>query len=641
MLQPGHGSSLRQLPEAEEPLHERQRAQRPMFLLRQIRQDVQLREPTRPDASDPEEPRRLDAAELRCAQLRGLLRSLDPDLDIESALKEADGQRAEKEDTGSASHTPDESDEVTPHSYEWHEGSLSPECKSSAHENDGMGRMAMLSTHDSGYLGTSSGSQLLGEIDSVIHISDAAKQQHQQQQHQQQQHQHPTSHRKRLRRSSSSAGQGLAPTECLHLQSTYVAGRLMDAYFLLYNTSYPVLHEKTFRERVDAGRRQRPGHSPWRVVYQMVLAIGHWLSSSESEHLQSGYYSAARSSLSLQMLESGTIETVQAFLLMRNYLQKRDRTNTGYNFGGLAYRMALGLGLHREPPGSEDTLGHERRRQLFWTIYCFESGFNITTGRPPAMSQDFIDTRVPRNIDDKELPFKAPVLPSVDYPTTYSTIIAHAELAKIADAVYHEFLLAKTAGTKIEYRVAETLERDLDRWRQALPAYFVAPAAECPSWFRAPRAVVLWKEQNLRILLWRGSRLQHSYLPTKVDAEEKCLDVAMQTVHDIAAFCLALEGALHPGIIWYATYFLFQATLVLEGNYLTRAAQSEHDRAAWQHSVSKSRACLKALAPRSRPAKRCLEMLDRIHSQFHTCRSSIPIWADKPTSGLAARRTGL
>ncbi|KAL0781736.1 hypothetical protein CaCOL14_003071 [Colletotrichum acutatum] len=278
--------------------------------------------------------------------------------------------------------------------------------------------------------------------------------------------------------------------------------------------------------------------------------------------------------------------------------------------------MALGLGLHREPPGLEDTLGHERRRQLFWTIYCFESGFNITTGRPPAMSEDFIDTRVPQNIDDKELPLKAPVPPPVNYPTTYSAIIAQAKLAKIADAVYHEFLLAKTAGTKVEYRVAETMDRDLNRWQQALPACFTQ--TDCPSWFRAPRAVVLWKEQNLRILLWRGSQQHHSYLPTKVNAEDKCLNVAMQSVHDIATFCMANEASLHQGIVWYATYFLFQATLVLEANYLTKATSTDQtDRLAWQHSVSKSRACLKTLAEKSRSAKRCLEMLDRIHSQFH------------------------
>lgn len=89
----------------------------------------------------------LDAAELRCAQLQALLRSLNPDLDIESALGQSDVRQAENDDS---SHTPEESEEITPHSYEWHEGSLSPEYKSSAPENDGM---AMLSTHDSGYLG--------------------------------------------------------------------------------------------------------------------------------------------------------------------------------------------------------------------------------------------------------------------------------------------------------------------------------------------------------------------------------------------------------------------------------------------------------------------------------------------------------
>ncbi|KAF9871446.1 hypothetical protein CkaCkLH20_11093 [Colletotrichum karsti] len=320
---------------------------------------------------------------------------------------------------------------------------------------------------------------------------------------------------------------------------------------------------------------------------------------------------------------------------MGNYLQKRDRTNTGYNFVGLAYRMALGLGLHREPPGPEDTLGHERRRQLFWTIYCFESGFNITTGRPPTMSDEFIDTRIPRNIDDKELSFKAPVPLAVNYPTTYSAIICQAQLAKTADAVYHEFLLAKTAGTKVEYRVAEAMERDLNRWRQNLPGYFLA--MDCPMWFRAPRAVVLWKEQNLRILLWRGSQKHHSYLPTKVSAEEKCLQVAMQSIHDIATFCMANEASLHHGLIWYATYFLFQATLVLEANYLTESSRSEEDRVAWQHSVSKSRVCLKTLEMKSRSAKRCLEMLDRIHSQFQFLP---PLDLELDSSGFGAMHVG-
>jgi transcriptional regulatory protein GAL4 len=38
-----------------------------------------------------------------------------------------------------------------------------------------------------------------------------------------------------------------------------------------------------------------------------------------------------------------------------------DRPNTGYSFVGIAYRMALGLGLHREAPVQKhgDILAHE------------------------------------------------------------------------------------------------------------------------------------------------------------------------------------------------------------------------------------------------------------------------------------------
>lgn len=184
------------------------------------------------------------------------------------------------------------------------------------------------------------------------------------------------------------------------LASSAITGHLIDAYFLFYNVSYPILHERTFREKV-ASRQQRRCKSSWNVIYFMVLAFGHWISTTDAHHEQSKYYSAARSYLSIQMLESGTVETVQAFLLMGNYLQKIDRPNTGYNFVGIAYKMALGLGMHRETPGIEDNIGHERRRQLFWTVYCFDSGFNITTGRPPNVSEGVVDTRIPRNIQDK------------------------------------------------------------------------------------------------------------------------------------------------------------------------------------------------------------------------------------------------
>jgi transcriptional regulatory protein GAL4 len=208
--------------------------------------------------------------------------------------------------------------------------------------------------------------------------------------------------------------------------------------------------------------------------------------------------------------------------------------------------------------------------------------------------------------------------PAVDSPTILSAIIAQAELAKLANFLYLEYLTAKTANTKVEYQVAEALERGLKNWRQHLPPYFTSE--DVPVWFTGPRAVVLWKEQNLRILLWRGSKRNHSYLSDKVDAETRCLEVAMQTIHEITTFCATNEGILHLGIIWYATYFLFQAVLVLEASYLHRKTQHtlSDETSVWRMMVLKAQNCLSSFADKSKSSRRCLEVLDLINKRTET-----------------------
>ena len=91
----------------------------------------------------------LDAAEHRCAQLRSLLQSLNPELEIESALQ---GHTEVVE-----SPAVEEADEPTPDTFEWHEGSLSPELKASSW-NDTM------STDGMATLTTATGSGYLGEL---------------------------------------------------------------------------------------------------------------------------------------------------------------------------------------------------------------------------------------------------------------------------------------------------------------------------------------------------------------------------------------------------------------------------------------------------------------------------------------------
>lgn len=585
----------------------------------------------------------LDAAERRCAQLRSLLHSLHPDMDIDAALAKLNAAPPGDENgrgasgSGSASGSghvhvvsPDddgEEDETEEARYGWHEdfrpaaaNEDASSCDALRQEpnEDGCDGMGTFSTSDSGYLGSSSVSSLLKDIASLLPnsesdiagvattcISPKAPNHH-----------------------SSSPVAGSQAFDRPDLASVAATNLLIDAYFLFYNTSYPIVHEKSFRAKAATDWRQNKKSSTWSVVYYMVLAIGHYVSATVSTPcMPSPFYSAARSRMSIAMLESGSLETLQAFLLMGNYLQKRDRPNTGYNLIGIAYRIALGLGLHREPSNAVDNMLHERRRQLFWTVYCFDSGFNITTGRPPSVTEGFVNIQLPRNVDDKDCSLATGAVREVDHPTPVSAIIAQAQLSKIADAIYREFLMAKTAAARIPYQVADGFEQSLKIWRQDLPDYFHLPSV--PNWFLGPRAVVLWKFQNLRLLLWRGVEKSHPFLPSKPDANRRCIDVAAQAVHEIALFCGQFEEILHIGINWYATYFLFQASLILEAGRLNVELRNDVDQEFWQTSITASRACLEVLAKKSSSASRFLEVLDKIHNHnfplFSAPRASHPM----------------
>ncbi|KAL1848745.1 hypothetical protein Plec18170_007756, partial [Paecilomyces lecythidis] len=402
------------------------------------------------------------------------------------------------------------------------------------------------------------------------------------------------------------------------LTNSAILDVLVDAYFTCYNTSYPILHESTFRRKYE-DRHLLPSRHSWHAIFYIVLAIGNWIRGGTSGSKQCVYYSAARSYMSMQMLESGTLLTMQVFLLMGNYLQKRDRPNTGYNLIGIAYRMALGLGLHREAPAGtkSDSLYQEQRRVLWWIVYCFDSGFSLTTGRPVMCSDGFIETRLPRNLDDTLCTLSSIVPAPTNYPTTYSAIIAQARLASIGNTVYRRVASAPKE-VSLDLKTSRSLDHQLKAWKLSLPLYFTA--RDIPDWFRGPRAIIIWKEQNLRMMLWWGSqRLCKSPFAAE-DAQNMCHYVAIETIQDITTFCLDYPDAIHAELSWYAIYFLFQATVVLSSHYLKVPQTSEGgsnvvNNELWTLSISRARDCLAMLSVAHEAATRCLAVLDRIRDQ--------------------------
>lgn len=62
------------------------------------------------------------------------------------------------------------------------------------------------------------------------------------------------------------------------------------------------------------------------------------------------YLKAATSMIDIDLLECGSLTLVQAYTLLSNLSQKRNKPNSGLTYLGVAVRMAIGLGLHRELP---------------------------------------------------------------------------------------------------------------------------------------------------------------------------------------------------------------------------------------------------------------------------------------------------
>ncbi|KAH7012682.1 uncharacterized protein B0I36DRAFT_355159 [Microdochium trichocladiopsis] len=133
----------------------------------------------------------------------------------------------------------------------------------------------------------------------------------------------------------------------------------VNDYFNIYHTSYPILHEGTFRARLS----------------------GAFVGGTDTSNNDVPFYKIARQSLTMDILEKGSLSYVQGLILRSNYLQKRNKPNSGFVLIGIGWSMALAIGLHREfglPSSGPFTM--EIRRRVWWTLFVFVPGAQLTLG---------------------------------------------------------------------------------------------------------------------------------------------------------------------------------------------------------------------------------------------------------------------
>lgn len=174
----------------------------------------------------------------------------------------------------------------------------------------------------------------------------------------------------------------------------------VEAYFTVFHRSYPIVHEATFRAQFMEVI-PRPQSNSWQVLLFTVAAIGAFTASTYPSDTDLGLFGAAKARMSIDVLETGNILLVQALTLISNYMQKRNKPNSGYNYMGLARRTAMAIGLHKEIQTPETNLFmREMRRRVWYCLYIFDVGAIITFSRPLDFPHNGVDVKLPMNVHD-------------------------------------------------------------------------------------------------------------------------------------------------------------------------------------------------------------------------------------------------
>lgn len=328
--------------------------------------------------------------------------------------------------------------------------------------------------------------------------------------------------------------------------------RCIDFYFDHFHAVTPLIDEEDFRKQYATGSRK---DGSWLGLLNMVFALGSIASGSESLH--EDYYKAARASFSLDSLGSGNLYSLQALCLLGGfYLHYRNSPNMAYGILGAAHRVAIALGLHREPRRTssldpEEIRRAETRRRTWWTLVCVDSWACMTQGRPTCGRWEHasMDTALPSRLHDDD--------------HAALSLYASSQFCLICDRIQECF--ARIGRVTSEEILA--FDQDLQTWYAALPPVMKQVDTSAHPRLQVAREFIRTRYYNARVILARCSvllmaqnwrrKIVEDLLQDQRQTLERCCAIAADAIDAIA-----LYWTPNRFLVWNSGWYLFQACTV-------------------------------------------------------------------------------
>ncbi|KAI1628727.1 fungal-specific transcription factor domain-containing protein [Exophiala viscosa] len=394
----------------------------------------------------------------------------------------------------------------------------------------------------------------------------------------------------------------------------------INAYFSVFHTSYPILHEATFRaQQVEI--IARPPQVLWQSLTYIVAAIGATATASDRT-LHQSYFKTAKLALTINILECGNMTTVQVLALFAQYLQKSgNKPNQAYNFIGLARRIALSLGLHREVPDSSNINTNawkiENRRRVWWCRFVLDFEMSLTLSRPIELLQG-ADVQIPLNILDETLTMTATQMPEEVLETTiYTGLICQAQF-NVAIADIYNCLLDEDNPAAEQVIAAD--DEMIRGWSASLPPFFAEHMPQDPK-FVLSHSILHLRPWNFRIVMYRPSLIQAMEAastslaspPSKAldaifSAACRCQEAAKETISKVDAVMPYLPKTQLAS--WYMLWFLFQAAVIAALSL--RDCQDAAEAEQWRNQVDCTVRLMRTIECLVSKAARCVQIVENV-----------------------------
>lgn len=262
-------------------------------------------------------------------------------------------------------------------------------------------------------------------------------------------------------------------------------------YFAHVHGIVPLLDEVHFR---DLWRRGQRCDRPWLALLNMVLVLGALAFVDErSSHM---YYLRAQQYLDFELLATGCLESLQALCLLGGlYLHLRNAPNMAYTVMGMAYRIAIGLGLHRMPAAAAGGEDKDRdvssggpwrpqvRQRIWWSLFCLDTWGAMNLGRPTLGRWEPRAMTVPRlsAMGDTEDAYSL----SLDCASAFCLVATKIQqrLAQPAPMRTDEVLL---------------FDAQVQSWHRSVPSVLLS-VEQCPPPLRLAQRISSYRYFNLRL----------------------------------------------------------------------------------------------------------------------------------------------